>query len=88
VPGIPDRPDLVIAIPFYWKPNEDGVEQMRVMIMAEAGGHWGLFMLDLGSPNLQLNHNFLRPSLSGGVDTWGALGIRRWNRSKRSSTIA
>jgi hypothetical protein len=69
MPGIPNRPDLVTVVPFYWKPHETGEEQTRVVFPAEVSGHQGILLLDLGDPDLDLNRTFLRPSATGGLDT-------------------
>ena len=69
VPGVPNRPDLVTVVPFYWKPNESETEKTKVVIPAEVDGHHGNFIVDLGSPSLMLNRTFLRPSPTGGLDT-------------------
>lgn len=69
VAGIPNRPDLVTVVPFYWKPHETDIEQTRVVFSAEVGGHRGILLLDLGDPDLDLNRTFLRPGVTGGLDT-------------------
>jgi hypothetical protein len=68
VPGIPDLPDMVSTIPFYWKPNETALEQTKVVITAEVDGLRGNFVVDLGAPRLNLNRTFLQPSARGGVE--------------------
>jgi hypothetical protein len=69
VPGIPDLPDVVTVVPFYWKANETELEQTKVVIPADVDGRRGNFVLDLGAPRLNLNRTFLQPSPTGGVDT-------------------
>ena len=69
IPGIPNRPDVVTVIPFYWKPNETDLEQTKVIIPAEIDGRHGIVNLDLGAGTAILNRTFLQPSLSNGVDT-------------------
>jgi hypothetical protein len=69
IPGIPNRPDLVTAVPFYWKPNETDEEQTKVVIPAEVDGHHGIFIVDIGAPPFFLNRTFLQPSPTGGTDT-------------------
>jgi hypothetical protein len=69
IPGVPNRPDLVTVIPFYWKPNETHLEQTKVIIPVEIDGWHGIVNLDLGAGTAILNRTFLQPSPTGGVDT-------------------
>ena len=69
IPGIPNRPDLVTVIPFYRRPNESWEEHTKVVIPAAVDGWRGIFIVDLGAPQLYLNRTFLQPSPAGGVDT-------------------
>jgi hypothetical protein len=69
VPGIPNRPDMVTVVPFYTKAGETDQEKTKVIIPAEVSGHQGLFILDLGEADLDLNRTFLRPRAAGGLDT-------------------
>lgn len=39
VPGIPNLPDLVTVVPFFWKPHETGLEQTKVIIPAKVNGY-------------------------------------------------
>ena len=67
--GIPNQPDVVTVVPFYWKPNETAQEQTKVVIPAEVDGAHGIFILDLGSPILCLNRTFSQPNATGGIDS-------------------
>ena len=69
VPGIPNKPELVTVVPFYWKANEDDEEKTKVVIQAEISGHRGNFILDLGTFDGDVNRTFLRPNATGGIDT-------------------
>jgi hypothetical protein len=69
IPGVPNLPDLVTVVPFYWKPNETDGVKTKVVIPAEVDGRHSIFILDLGCPPLMLNRTFLQPSPTGGVDT-------------------
>ena len=69
IPGVPNRPDLVTVVPFYWKPNETEREQTKVVIPAEIDGHRSIFIVDIGCSPLILNRTFLQPSPTGGIDT-------------------
>jgi hypothetical protein len=69
IPGVPNLPDVVTVVPFYWRENEDDAEKTKVVIQAEVDGRHGIFIVDLGSPTLILNRTFLQPSATGGVDT-------------------
>jgi hypothetical protein len=69
VPGVPNRPDLVTVVPFYWKPNETDREKTKAVIPADIDGHHSIFIVDIGCPPLMLNRTFLQPSAKGGVDT-------------------
>jgi hypothetical protein len=68
-PGIPNLPDLVAIIPFYWKPHETAREKTKVVITAEIDGRRGNFILDLGDVPTALNRTYLQPNAAGGVDT-------------------
>lgn len=67
--GVPDKPDLVTVVPFYTKPDETPNEQTKVIIPAWVDSVFGLFVVDLGAPRLNLNRTFLQPGPHGGVDT-------------------
>lgn len=69
IPGVPNRPDMVTVVPFYWKPDETDDEKTKVVIQADVDGRHGVFIVDLGSPSLMLNRTFLQPSPTGGADT-------------------
>ena len=69
VPGVPNKPDLVTVVPFYEKPNETANEKTKVIIPAWVDSVFGLFVVDLGAPRLNMNRTFLQPSPKGGVDT-------------------
>ena len=69
MPGVPNRPDLVTVVPFYWKANETDAEKEHIAILAEVDGLRGVFALDLGSLWLELNRTYLQRSPTGGVDT-------------------
>jgi hypothetical protein len=69
VPGIPNKPDLVTVVPFYWKSDENNSEKTRVYIPAEVDGRQGIFMLDIGALDVTLNRTYVRPSTTGGLDT-------------------
>jgi hypothetical protein len=70
VPGIPNRPELVTAIPFYTKPikNFDTADH-NIMIPAEVNGWRGIFQLDLGSVWLELNRTYLQPTPTRSIDS-------------------
>jgi hypothetical protein len=69
IPGVPNLPDRVTVIPFYWKANETPEEKTKVVVLAEVDGRRGVFIVDLGAPPLNLSRTFLQPSPTGGVDS-------------------
>jgi hypothetical protein len=69
IPGVPNLPDVVTVVPFYWKENETEQEKTKVVIPAEVDGLHSIFIVDLGCPPLILNRTFLQPSATGGIDT-------------------
>jgi len=69
IPGIPARPDVVAVVPFYAKENETDLEKTKAVIQAEVDGIRGVFIIDTGDFDVDLNRTYLQPSPTGGVDS-------------------
>ena len=63
---LPDRPDLVTAIPFRYPAGHE--HDGSVFIEAVADGQRGTFILDVGSPEFQFVADSVQPSQTGGIE--------------------
>jgi hypothetical protein len=59
----------VTVVPFYQKEGETDLEKTKVVLPAEVDGVHGIFILDTGDYDVDLNRTFLQPSATGGVDS-------------------